>query len=693
MLRLTLWGVGGQVLVGVVVGRGDHRRGLAFWAGSRLCGVGDGVGWRGHLGELVGWGLGTGGWVVRTLLACSAMTSGTRSPRERVDRRQAGTRQFDQTERLGWADAPSQLRIALGLSVVGAVLLVAGPEVGIVQDGPARGFASTVLLTLLAAAAPVIVFGMIVFGRALTAAGVLTGVALLSLGRLVIDLQFARDGLLVARPELLVPTSLTPLTPAAGLWLLVGGHLATVLAGLLAAGRAGAAPGSAYGIELDAGPASEKARGRAIGWALAFATVAAVGVVMPPFRSDNAFLLDHGLIDSPTLVRVGLLLIVAAVVAGCVFAAGSARPAVARGVVLGVLVATAGVTMPQVVAGLTVNRLGPDLGPYLVLAPLVLLTFLIFILRGTALPREREADEADLRIESDRVHLVTGVLGILAGVAALTGALGPQLVVDGLDAPESYANRQLVPVGLLVAVLGAALLTNRWAAAVRPMFVVSLGSVAVVGTAVLDAAFTGAGVSATVHIGVGVWFAAAAMIVAVAAAIGAAIAGSAERDDVDLTERSTHLSVAAPAGAAILFSVGAFGFPMITSPDFVAPGIWSEFRLASWGLVIGMVVVIAAGVLATVARPARAAALLFGAAAVVGVHALELPMTGDRTQDAAAGSGTWLAVAACLAFLVAAGVALAGPTPREEPEPEEPVKRPAAKGPARPTGKRGRRQA
>ncbi|MGH3762925.1 hypothetical protein [Actinophytocola sp.] len=608
-----------------------------------------------------------------------------------MDRRQAGTRQYEQTERLGWADAPPQLRLALGLSVLGAVLLIAGPEVGVVQDAPARGFASTALLALLAAAPPFIAGTLIALGRALTAAGVLTGAALLSPGRALVDLQFLQDGLLVSRPELLVPTSLAALAPAAGLWLLVAGHLATGAAGLLAAGRAGANPGSAYGLELDAGPTSERTRGRAIGWALGFATVAAVGLVMPPFRSDNAFQLGHDLIDSPTLVRIGLVLIVAAVVAGCVFAAGSTRPAVARGVVLGVLAATAGVALPQIVAGLTVERLSPDLGPYVALASLLLLTVLIFVLRGTALPGD-DAEDTELQLEPGRVHLVTGVLGVLAGVAALVGAVGPQLVVDGLEAPESYANRQLIPVGILIATLGAAMLSNRWAAAVRPAFVVSLGSVVLVGAATLDAAFTGAGISDTVHIGAGIWFAAASMLIAAAAAVAATIAGSAERDDVDLTERTTHLSVAAPAGAAILFSVGAFGFPMITAPDFVAPGIWSEFRLASWGLVIAMVVVIAAGLLATVARPARAAALLLGAAAVVGVHALELPMTSDRVQDATAGSGTWLAIAGCLAFLVAAGIALAGPAPRQDtPQPTPRPARAPENRPSRPVGKRGRR--
>jgi hypothetical protein len=104
-----------------------------------------------------------------------------------------------------------------------------------------------------------------------------------------------------------------------------------------------------------------------------------------------------------------------------------------------------------------------------------------------------------------------------------------------------------------------------------------------------------------------------------------------------------------------------------------------------------MVVVIAAGLLATVARPHRATALLLGAAAVVGVHALELPMTSDRVRDAGAGSGTWLAIAAFLAFLIAAVVAYAGPAPKDERPEEQAPARPVARTPGRPVGKRDRR--
>lgn len=596
------------------------------------------------------------------MLAFSAMTSRTRSPHGRSGepRRASGVRQVEQAERLGWADTPAQLRIALALAFLGAGLLVAGPLLGLLRDSPPRGYASTPLLILLALAAPVLAVGLVLAGRALTAAAVLVGAALLAPGRAIADLVFLQDALLAPRPEFLVPTSLAALEPAAGLWVLVAGHVATAAAGALAAGRAGATPGSAYGLELDAGATSVGTRGRAMGWALAFGTVSVVGLVMPPFYSDNAFLLDEDLIGSATLNRLGLLLVAAAVLGGCVFAAGAARPATAFGVVLGVLVATAAVTLPQIVAGLTVDRLQPSPGPYLALIPLVLLAGTILVARTG---RDPEPEAGELTLESGRVHLVTGVLGVLAGVAALVGGFAPQLVAEGIDQPETYANRQLIPAGILVGALGAALLHHRWAAAVRPAFVVSLSSIVLVSAATLDAAFTGSGNLESIRIGAGVWFAAVAVVIAAAAAVSAAIAGSAERDDVDLTERTVHLPVAAPVAAAILFSIGAFGFPMISAPELVAPGIWTDFRLASWGLLLAMVVVIGAGVLATLSRPARAAALLLGAAAVVGVHALELPLTGDRAEDATAGSGTWLSLACCLAFLVAAGIASAGPAP------------------------------
>lgn len=573
-----------------------------------------------------------------------------------------GDRQGEGSVRLGWADTPTRLRAAIGASVVGAGLLVAGPVVGLAPGEFAPGYGAGPLLIVLAVAGPVLAMALVLAGRALTAAAFLVGVALLAPGRAVADLLLLADPLAASRPEFFVPTSLAEFDAGVGIWLLVAGHLVTVAAGLLASGRAGAPSDSGYGIEVDADTAtSVGSRRRAMGWALTLGTVSVVGLFMPPFYSTNAFMLGHDLIGSPALNRIGLLLVAAAVLGGCVFAASATRPTTSVGVVAGVAVATAAVTVPSIAAGLAVDFLRPAPGPYLALVPLLLLAAVI-----TRTGRGRERAAGDVTIESARVHLVTGVLGVLAGVAALVGAFAPQLVVEGVEAPVTYANRQLIPAGILVGALGAALLYHRWAAAVRPAFVVSLSAIVLVAAATLDAAFTGSGTLDTISVGPGVWFTSLAVALAAAAAISAAIAGGAERDDVDLTDRTVHLPVLAPVAAGILFSVGAFGFPMLTAPDLVAPGIWTGFRLASWGLLIALVVVIGAGLLAARSRPARAAALLLGAAAVAGVHALEFPLTGDRAPEAAAASGTWLSLACCLAFLVAAGIASAGPAPAQD---------------------------
>jgi hypothetical protein len=562
---------------------------------------------------------------------------------------------------------------------VGAAATFAGVQSGLVVASPAPAFGSAPLLLILAAAPAVLALLFVQFGRAPVGAGVLTGAALLAPGLAIVDAQFLLDGLQAARPELMVPTTLAPLTPALGSWLLLLGHLAALAAGVLAAGRAGADESSDYYAALDR-TSSVAARGRAMGWAIAFATVSVAGlVVLPPFRSTNAFLLAHSLVGSPLLVMVGGMVMAVTLLLGGALAAGTPRPPLARGMVIGLFFALSWLVLPQLAAIMSVDWLHMDRGgPLIALIPMALLILVLW-----AIPALSRADRAELRegelppdlqLATSPAHLVTGVLGVLTGVAALGGAIGALLVIDGAAQSESYANRQLVPAGILVIVLGVALFT-RWAGLVRPAFVVSLAGVALVGLAALDAAFTGTTVSGPamsvpvvtteVRVGAGVWFAGIAILLAVAAAVAGAVAGGAERDEVDLTERTMHTRVAIPLGAAVLCAVGAFGLPVITAPDFTAPGIWTEFRLASWGLLIGLAVVVVAAVVAAMARPSRAAALLVGAAALVGVHLLELPMTSDRAPGAQAGVGTWLSLACIVALVVAAVVAITQKT-REE---------------------------
>lgn len=600
------------------------------------------------------------------------MSARTRSPQARPKGGRSGP-DDKETSAPGWADTPVRIRLALILSIAAAALLVAGPAVGLVDDQPPPGYASMPLLVALAAVAPLLAAWAVWTHRPALASGVLIGSALVAPGRALLDLQFAQDALQVARPEVMVPGSLAPLDPRLGVWLLVCGHVLTAVAGVLAAGRAGARPGSdaagGYAEEIEdlAGAPTVAVRRRSVGWALGCGTAAAVGLLMAPFGSDNAFVLSRPVIDNPTLVRSGGLLVAFTVLLGCVFAATSGRPARTRGITLGVAAAVMAVTVPSIVAGLVVDRLQPEPGPYLALVSMGVLVAVVFLVPvpdadGSDLGAQASpgpSGSAEVRLEVRRLHVIAATLGVLAGLAALGGAIGRQLVVDiGLELPASYASRQLAPAGLLVVVLAGALLTPRWATAVRPAFTVSLAAILLTGASTLDTALTGSGISDAVHVGPGAWATGLATLLAVSAAGCAVLAGGAERDDVDLTERRTDLTLLVPCAAAALLAVGAFGLPAMRAPGFVPPGIWSHFRLTSWGLLLALAVVLLVCALAPVSRPARSVSLLLGAVALVGVRVLELPLTADRAPNAEAGAGTWLSLACAVALAVAALVAV-----------------------------------
>ncbi len=435
-----------------------------------------------------------------------------------------------------------------------------------------------------------------------------------------------------------------------------------------------------------------------MGWALALATISVAGLLLQPYRSDNAFLLATDVIGSSTMVRIGGLVVALTVVLGGVLAAGASRVAQAKGMVLGLAIALTGLTLPPLVAGLTVDWLHPERWAYLALIPLPILAVLMFAMSRLTSDDAGSDEPEDLHLEADRLHRATGVLGVLTGLAALGGALFPQLVVDaGLDQPANYANRQLAPVGVLLVVLGVALFT-RWANVVRPAFVITLASVVLVGTAALDAAFTGDSVSPLVHLGAGVWFVCAAVVLCALAAVVAAIAGGAERDDVDLTEREPNNRLMIPLGVAGALAIGAFGLPMIKADGFVAPGIWTEFRLASWGLLTALLVVVVAAAIAVHARPARATALLAGTTVVLTVHLLELPLTIGRAEGASPAAGTWFTIA-CGVVLVASAVLALAPTKTtkadkatDKTKPTSPPPRPARSPPPRPVSRPRRRR-
>jgi hypothetical protein len=181
---------------------------------------------------------------------------------------------------------------------------------------------------------------------------------------------------------------------------------------------------------------------------------------------------------------------------------------------------------------------------------------------------------------------------------------------------------------------------------------------------VLDATLTATQIGG-VRPGAGVWATALALLLAPVAGSLAAVAGSVERDEVDLSELRAAPPIAACGVLAAGLAVPAFGLPLRTAPDYAEAGLWSNFEVGSWGLVAAAVSVVTAALLAPWSRPSRAAGLLLGAAAVLAVRLAEIPLTAGRTGSAAAAAGTWFCLA-CLAVLLA-GALLAWREQRSAP--------------------------
>jgi hypothetical protein len=599
------------------------------------------------------------------------MSSRTRSSETRPERRQTDPTPEGAApvaDRLSWAEVPTLLKVAVLAAAGGAVLKAIGPEVGVVAAAPA--YASGPLLILLAVLPVLVAGGLLIARRPITAAGVLIGGALIGIGQALVDLQFAADALVASRPELAVPTSLDPLAAGTGTWLLVAGHVLTIVAGAMVLVRAGAKPGSAVEAEFDESTEAEALeRRRLLSWGLAFGGLTALGLAMPPFASDNAFMLAPDLMNGPTFVMAGGLISVVTVILGSVLAGTARTPKLGRGVLIGVAIAVLAILLPQQIAGFTVEWLHTDWRSYLA-------TIGALGLVATALikPKVKAAKETTVHT-ADRWHVIAGVLAILGGGAAILGRTSDLFVVEiPTDTPISqtdvlvllsgvrpaeFANRLLLPAGVLLVVLGVLLLIRPVAALARPALSVAWVAVPFAGFLTLDALVTATGTSGAIRAGGAAWWTVVAVLLVLGAAVSAMVAGIVERDDVDLTDRPSNIILMAPVAAAVLFAFGAFGLPAMRAPEYVAPGIWSNFRLASWGLLIALLAVLIAAALAARSRPSRAASLLLGGAALVAVHALEMPLTQERAEGMTAGPGTWLSIACAAALVISAFVALA----------------------------------
>ncbi|WP_143121687.1 hypothetical protein [Saccharopolyspora antimicrobica] len=539
---------------------------------------------------------------------------------------------------------PTQLRAAMAVSVVGAVLIGLGPLIGLVAPSASAAFLSWPLLLVLALLPAGLAAAFIRRGRLITAAAVLVGPAALAPGRLALDAQVVADPALAARPELLKLASLDVFSPSIGAWLLLVGHAAAIVAGFLAVRSVG--PG---------GEDSDGHRQRLLTLVFCVSVPAVVGVMMAPFSSEDPYLLPRHALDAPAVVLIGSVLIAVGVPAAAGYLAGSVDQDFTRGGLLGLAAALTGVVVPPLIAAVVLAEVSFSWGPLLGLIA-------AFALVALAMPagraRSGEVGE-DLRLPAlNRLINTSAVLALVAGALTVLAALAPQVEMPfGLRDPSPYPARMLWPAGVVLLLVGAGLLVPRLALRVRPLLPVVWVLIPLAATSVLDAVFT-AVQAAGADAEIGAWSAGVAVLFAAAAAIVAAVAGAVERDEVDLTEIAMRRPVLIPALVSLVLGAAAFSLPVVTAPDYAAPGVFAEFGTTSWGLLIALAAVVAAAVLAPMCRPPRAAALLCGAAVVVAVRVLEYPLTAERLPGSEPGTGLWFGIAGVLALLVSAAAAI-----------------------------------
>lgn len=576
---------------------------------------------------------------------------------------------------------------ALACGALAALLLSLGAVLPVVR-GAEPGFAAAGWLIALALLPIAVAAAAAGTGRRSLAAGVLAGAALLAPGRAVLDLQFAVDASTAVRPALYLAEDLSTPPPAAGLWLLLAGQAAAVLAGGLAVRAAGmrAAPvpaGAPGGVRPDApdtsggGPPGGGAlRGSRFAVALSAAVLAACGTLMAPFASSDAYLPAGSAFEAPPVALTGHLVVAGALPLGTALLLTSALPvAFRRGGLVGTALAVAGLVVPDLLAGRSLAGTEPTAGPVLALVAAAGLAAVAAFpgggaagtgtagSAGTGTPGPgTDTGAREVAVPGRRrLEVATGAAAVFTGVAAVVGALSPTVTTPApLPTPESPARWLLLVAGVLTVLPALALFVRRTAAPVRPVLSCVWVAVPLAGAPVLETASTAAEAGSAAP-GPGVVWTSLATAAALVTACASVVAGLLEREEARdatdagppdpqvgaepgrsrLTAAGTRMVV--PMGVALVLTAAAFFTPAVVAPDYVEPTLWPEPSAPLAGLMVARATVFGALVLAPVCRPARAAALLTGVACVLGLRAAAPLLLGLQLDDAGPGPGAWSA--------------------------------------------------
>lgn len=532
---------------------------------------------------------------------------------------------------------PRLLTPALVAAVVSAAALTAAGVHGVVQEAPDAGgpaFTSWPLLTVLAVL-PAAVAALLVYrGRSATAAGVLIGVAALAPGRALADVQFAVDSSRATRPEFLVPGSVGADPSWIGLLLLLTGHIAAVVAGVLAVRASTALP--------DDGQAPE-AGSRAVGMASVVVALAlAVGLLMPPYVSADANLLDNSALDGPLLVVLGVLACGLGAVVAVVIALSERSWGRFTGVLAGVAVAGVAIALPNLAAAVVRPWLSATAGPIVVLVAAVALLGVPVV--GTVASR-RESSAAGP--SSRNLYVAAGALALLAAIGAVVGSGQPLVrTATGGAAALSDAQVWLIPAGVVYGLLGVGMFVPRVAPLVRPAVAVAWVGVVLASGPALQLAVSAPDVLVDSTTGAGALWIASAVAAAALAAGCAVTAGVMERDGTAEVTSPAVLRWLALTTAVV--AAGTFVFSAVgTTDQYRGVALVHPLDVAFGGALVSAVVVVGALALVPWSRPARAAGTLVGVLCVLLVRMLE-----PFLVSAAVGTGAWLAVGCAVLTLV-----------------------------------------
>ncbi|WP_068274950.1 hypothetical protein [Aldersonia kunmingensis] len=539
---------------------------------------------------------------------------------------------FDDRSTLAWAGVGAVLIAAVTIAV--APLLGAAHASG--ADDPSPVAASSWCVAVVMVVVALLAALTLRTTRVAATGGLLAGFGAVCAALLVSDAALLTRPIDANRFELLRPESAAELTASAGIWLVIVGHVAGLVAGAIGvAVLQRAALHDGYGISVEPDLSGRPVGIRVGSWFAAAVVVLAfafgVALVPVPWTVADPVLLVEPFVESDATRIAGIVLLALVVLVGAGLALASAEPSTAAGLLVGLGLGALSFAAARVAAGVD-----PGLTPTPAAWVAALAAFALIAI-GAVVPwlvtrRDLRASEINTGGPSGRSglstfgwHVAAGSTGVAAAVLIAVGALAPTLEVPaGRTAPDIFADRSALVLAIVLAIACVWLFFSEFAVTVRPAVVPIASAAVLAASGVAQAALDGARVPG-VSVGIGAVLALIGVLVAAAASVMVGFAGAAERDEIDLAELPDWermplvLGGVGAAAAAV-----ALGRPIHRGANsFALPWGWD-----TWGRVQLAIVLICAAIVAARSRRPRAVALLVGASVAVLGYLLSWPLSG-----------------------------------------------------------------